>query len=211
MSLAAAALELDLGCTALGAAAALPLAVLASRLSGRTTPRAWMLGGCGAACLAVGISSSATLLGAGLGLALTLTLLAAIDIAALRLPDVITLPLTAAGLVEAILSGQALAPRVLGAALGFAALASLAWGFRRATGRSGLGLGDAKLFAAAGAWLGWDNLPQALLIGCGLAFGWVGVGFVATGRSALERPIPFGAPLCVAILAEWLLTGRGAY
>ena len=178
-------------------------------MAGRPPARPPLMVGCGAACLAVGIAAPPSALGAGLALALALAVLAAVDVAALRLPDVLTLPLIAAGLAWAVWSGQDAAVRLVGAALGFVALWALAWGFRRATGRAGLGLGDAKLFAAAGAWLGWDNLPQVLLIACGLGFAWVGVSGLAAGLQALKRPVPFGAPLCVAILTEWLLRGGG--
>ena len=83
--------------------------------------------------------------------------LALIDLRSWRLPDVLTLPLVVAGLVAAwldFLPGTGLARAIAGAVLGYVALAGIAWVYRRLRHREGLGLGDAKLLAAAGAWLG---------------------------------------------------------
>ena len=57
-----------------------------------------------------------------------------------------------------------LGDHALGALAGFASLAVIASVYRRVRGREGLGLGDAKLLAAAGAWLGWQALPSVVLI-----------------------------------------------
>jgi leader peptidase (prepilin peptidase)/N-methyltransferase len=79
--------------------------------------------------------------------------LAVIDARHFLLPDVLTLPLIPAGLAVAwwLDPGQLL-HHALGAALGFVGFAGLAWVYRKLRGREGLGLGDAKLLAAAGAW-----------------------------------------------------------
>ena len=144
-------------------------------------------------------------------LALTLCLgwalvcLAAIDLAALRLPDIITLPLIIAGLVAAVfLPGAPIAEHAAGAAAGYGVLASLAWAFRRLRGEDGIGLGDAKLLAAAGAWLGWRPLPSVLVIACAAAFAWIAIRAATRGRAALSQRIAFGAPLALATWIVWL-------
>jgi leader peptidase (prepilin peptidase)/N-methyltransferase len=145
------------------------------------------------------------LLIASLGLAWALVCLAAIDLASYRLPDVLTLPLLAAGLAAAwLLPGRPLADHVAGAIAGWAVLTALAWAFRRWRGVEGMGQGDAKLFAAGGAWLGWAALPSVMLLACVAAFLMVGVNVLRRGKAAAHAPIAFGAPLCVAILAVWL-------
>lgn len=140
-----------------------------------------------------------------LGLGWSLVCLAAIDVACLRLPDILTLPLIGAGLgLAALLPGRPVLDHVAGAAAGWGALAALALIYRRWRGVDGVGLGDAKLLAAAGAWLGWRPLPSVVLIACAAAFVWVGFQAVRRGRAALGDPLAFGAPLCLATWIVWL-------
>ena len=88
-----------------------------------------------------------------------------IDWTHLRLPDVLTLPLLLAGLGATLLLDPAMAPdHALAAALAYAALRLLSVVYRRVRGREGLGEGDAKLLAAAGAWVGLAGLGPILLI-----------------------------------------------
>jgi leader peptidase (prepilin peptidase)/N-methyltransferase len=142
---------------------------------------------------------------ASFALGWVLVSLAVIDVAALRLPDAFTLPLLVAGLlVAALLPGRPVIDHVVGAAAGWGALAALAWIYRRARGRAGVGMGDAKLLGAAGAWLGWRALPGVILIACGLAFVWVGLRALTRGRAVLSEPIAFGAPLCLGLWITWL-------
>ena len=138
-------------------------------------------------------------------LAWTLACLAAVDVAAYRLPDSLTLPLLAAGLVAtAFLPGRPILGHLAGAAIGWGSLAALAWAYRRWRGIDGIGAGDAKLLGAAGAWLGWSPLPSVLLAACAAAFLWVALRVVRRGRVALAARVAFGAPLCLAIWAIWL-------
>jgi leader peptidase (prepilin peptidase) / N-methyltransferase len=142
---------------------------------------------------------------ASLALAWTLVCLAAVDLAVYRLPDVLTLSLLAVGLAAAcLLPGRPLADHVIGAVGGWGALAALSWAFRRWRGVEGMGPGDAKLFGAAGAWLGWAALPSVMLLACVAAFLLVGVRVLRRGGAAARERIAFGAPLCLAILAVWL-------
>jgi leader peptidase (prepilin peptidase)/N-methyltransferase len=144
-------------------------------------------------------------LAASLALGWCLLALGATDIASLRLPDLFTLPLVAAGLAVALaLPGAPLADHLAGTAGGYLALAALAWAFARWRGFEGLGLGDAKLLAAGGAWLGWMALPSVVLIACAIAFVQVGVAAARRGRAALGQEIAFGAPLAAAIWVVWL-------
>jgi leader peptidase (prepilin peptidase)/N-methyltransferase len=144
-------------------------------------------------------------LAATLILAWTLVSLAAIDAVALRLPDVFTLPLIAAGLVvSCFLPGASIIDHLAGAAAGYAVLAALAWAWRRWRGIDGIGLGDAKLLAGAGAWLGWRPLPEVVMIACGVALAWVAIMAVGRRTSWQGTRIAFGVPLCVAIWIVWL-------
>lgn len=133
-------------------------------------------------------------------LAAVLAALALFDLRRGRLPDWLTLPLAAAGLLLAW-RGGALADSLLGAALGYAVFEGLALAYRRLRGREGLGGGDAKLAAAAGAWVGWQGLPSVVLVAA------VGALAVALVRRRLDgaQSVRFGAYLAPAILLVWLL------
>ena len=145
------------------------------------------------------------ILAASLVLGWTLVVLAAIDVLSFRLPDALTLPLLLAGLaVSLLLPDRPLLDHLAGAAVGWSGLAGLAWAYRRARGVDGLGLGDAKLLGAAGAWLGWTPLPSVLIIGCLVAFAWVGARTLRNGRAAAQERLAFGAPLSLAIWIVWL-------
>jgi leader peptidase (prepilin peptidase)/N-methyltransferase len=88
--------------------------------------------------------------------------------------------------------------------LGFEAVSALA---ERLIGRPALGLGDAKLAALLGAWLGLTGLglSVALAVFAGALLGLLGR---ITGRLARHQPFPFGPVLTAAGSAVWLL-GHG--
>ena len=83
------------------------------------------------------------------------------------LPDDITLPLVWLGLIAAAMSWNTeltLASSVWGAVAGYLALWSVYWVFKLVTGKEGMGYGDFKLFAALGAWFGWQALIPMILL-----------------------------------------------
>lgn len=141
----------------------------------------------------------------GMGLGVVLLTLAIIDLVALRLPDVLTLPLICGGLVDAAILGGDLPLRASAAAGGFACFVALDAAYRRLRGRSGLGRGDAKLFAAAGAWLGPAALPTLVLWACACAIILLSAKILRSGLGAASRPLPFGPPLCAAFWMLFLL------
>jgi leader peptidase (prepilin peptidase)/N-methyltransferase len=131
--------------------------------------------------------------------------LSLVDLLDFRLPDVVTLPLIAGGLLLSLwLPDHDPLGHLIGAAAGFAVLYAIAAFYRRARGREGLGLGDAKLAAAAGAWLGWQALPSVVLVACAIAFVWIGMAVIFRGRAALAERIAFGIPLSFAFWLVWL-------
>ena len=129
-----------------------------------------------------------------------------IDMRRWVLPDALTLPLILAGLAAAWLFAPGeLLDRAVGAACGFLFLWAISALYRRWRGRDGLGLGDAKLFAAAGAWVGASGLPSVLFGGALAALAAAGC-LAATGRH-LDRfsALPFGPFLALAIWIVWLV------
>jgi len=81
-------------------------------------------------------------------------------------PDDITLPLLWAGLIAAALQWTtvALSAAVWGAVAGYVSLWLVYWAFKLITGKEGMGFGDFKLFAALGAWFGWQALVPIILM-----------------------------------------------
>jgi leader peptidase (prepilin peptidase) / N-methyltransferase len=114
------------------------------------------------------------------------------------LPDDITLPLLWLGLVFNLGSTFVpLASAVIGALAGYVSLWLVYQAFKLVTGREGMGYGDFKLFAALGAWLGWQQLPLVILLSS-LLGALVGIGFILFKGRDRQLPIPFGPFLCFA-------------
>ncbi len=137
--------------------------------------------------------------------------LALIDARHFLLPDSVTLPLAACGPVLAALGvlpgGVTLVDSALGLTLGFLALWATGEAYRRLRGRTGLGLGDAKLLAAAGAWTGWAGLPGVVLIAAlsGI-FSALLIAAIRRRRLSGATLVPFGVHLA---LGTWLVVLYG--
>jgi leader peptidase (prepilin peptidase) / N-methyltransferase len=141
-------------------------------------------------------------------LAAALAALSAIDLNRYQLPDVITLPLAGSGLLISFWLGtMPLWWSAASAALGFLLLAGLARVYYHLRGRAGLGLGDAKLLAASGAWLGAETLPTVLLWATGAALVCVLVAARRDTSLSGATRIPFGPFLCFGTWLVWLYGG----
>ena len=132
--------------------------------------------------------------------------LAVLDWRHFWLPDALTLPLAFLGFTIGLWATDViLTDRILGAAIGYGALMALALGYRAVRGRDGLGLGDAKLLGALGAWFGWQALPFILLIAS-----MTGLAIMLISGSATQRTarVPLGTFLALAALPAWILVLR---
>ncbi|WP_422529047.1 prepilin peptidase [Serratia fonticola] len=137
------------------------------------------------------------LLGAWILLSFLLTL-AVIDHHRQLLPDVLTLPLLWIGLLFNIQGHFAsLEQATIGAVAGYVCLWSVFWLFKLSTGKEALGYGDFKLLAALGAWLGWQALPQVILLAAasGLLVTLIQRGLA---KQDLNQPLAFGPWLAVS-------------
>ncbi|MBK1694315.1 prepilin peptidase [Chromatium weissei] len=135
---------------------------------------------------------------AALLLTWALIALALIDYDTQLLPDNIVLPLLWLGLLlNAFEMFTDSHTAVLGAAAGYLSLWTVFQLFRLATGKEGMGYGDFKLLALFGAWLGWQLLPQIVLLSA-LTGAVLGVLLIVTGQQRREQPLPFGPFLAVA-------------
>lgn len=141
------------------------------------------------------------------GLGWTLLTLAWIDWTEFLLPDVLTLPLLLAGLgLTFAWDPAALTDHGVAAVLAYLSFQGLSHAYRRLRGREGLGGGDAKLIAAAGAWCGLTALPFVVL-GSALLGLLAALGLALAGQTVTSTTrIPFGP--CIA-LAFWLIWLHG--
>ena len=129
--------------------------------------------------------------------------LAVIDWSHLRLPDVLTLPLLLAGLAAtAWLDPTEMTDHACAAALGYTSLRLLSAAYRWLRGREGLGGGDAKLFAASGAWVGLAGLGPTLGIAAAAGF----AAALIRGRGLRAHTVvPLGSCLALGTWAVRLL------
>jgi leader peptidase (prepilin peptidase)/N-methyltransferase len=136
-----------------------------------------------------------------------------IDVDHQLLPDSLTLPLLWGGLFLSLFSagaGDAAIPvdvrsGVIGAIVGYLSLWSVYHLFRLLTGKEGMGYGDFKLFAALGAWLGWQMLLPVILIAA-VSGTVVGLALIGLRRHDRASPLPFGPFLAAS---GWLVLVYG--
>lgn len=139
-------------------------------------------------------------------LILVLVYLSYIDFRSFRLPDVITLPLIVLGLSFNSFSQLRfvnIESAIWGTVLGYGVLWILNVLYRFIKKQDGIGMGDAKLLAALGAWLGWSVLPSLLLI-ASLAGIIGGLLYLQWRRQNTRSAFPFGPFLAFAGIIELL-------
>lgn len=133
-------------------------------------------------------------------LALTWLLIAmsAIDIKHHLLPDSLTLTLLWLGLIaNSFGMFTSLNDAVLGAVAGYGTLWCVLWFFKLVTGKDGMGYGDLKLFAAIGAWGGWQALPLTIVLSSVVGV-ILSVAVLAAQGKSMKQAIPFGPYLAIA-------------
>lgn len=126
-----------------------------------------------------------------------LVALAVIDMDRHVLPDRLTLPLLWAGL-SVNLDGMfvPLESAVIGPMAGYLGFRLILETHHHLTGREGLGLGDCKLVAALGAWVGWELLPVVVLASVAIQIPVTGI-LALAGVAGWRTPVPFGPALAL--------------
>ena len=124
---------------------------------------------------------------ADLALVLALTAAAFIDLEHMYLPDAITLGGTILGVATSSFRGLTFLESLLGAAAGF----GIVWIpfvvlYSKIRGKVGMGMGDAKLLALAGAWFGWGG--ALIVLGAGAIQGTIATLGVLLFRGKIEEP-----------------------
>lgn len=153
----------------------------------------------------------------GLGLAFfvafvfvaALIVISFIDLDVRIVPDVISLPGIATGLIFSIIGRYLISDPVgliptplsalIGAVAGGGFLLAVAWLYERFTGVEGMGGGDIKLLAMIGAFLGWPSVPLTLFFS---SLGGSAVGIVLMLRKGVgaKYALPFAPFLCLGAL-----------
>lgn len=147
----------------------------------------------------------AEFLWAGCLLGWFLLTLSAIDIRHHLLPNSLTLTLLVLGFgFNLFYFPGSIIDAVIGIFIGYVLFTAISWAYHRIRHRDGLGFGDAKLLAAAGAWVGWQGLASVILIssvsGLIIATLWITI----KKKELATYKVPFGPFLAVGIWLTWL-------
>ena len=140
------------------------------------------------------------LLVARLLLCCALVVLFVTDLRHRMLPDAVTVTGIGVGLAAAAFVWPGLPAAAIGAAAGGGALLAVARAYAWMRGEEGLGMGDVKMLAMIGAFLGWQLTFVTLLLATLLGSA-VGIGMLALGLADRRYPLPFGSFLAVGALA----------
>ncbi len=135
-----------------------------------------------------------------------LLVLAVIDWRNFILPDIITLPLMVSGMgVIAFLNPDKLVIHMTGIVVALALFSALIYIYKRVRHIEGLGQGDVKLFAAAGAWVGLEGLGTLLLASTLLALLVTFILAVFQNKKPDRfQKVPFGSYLSIGLWLTWL-------
>jgi leader peptidase (prepilin peptidase)/N-methyltransferase len=151
----------------------------------------------------VGLSPDLVLLGIW---GLILITLVWIDLDFQLLPDVLTFPGLAVGLLYAVLHPGGWREALLGIVAGSGTLGLLAWAYLRVRHVEGMGMGDVKLAAMLGAVLGWKLTLLALFLAAAAGSIWGGL-LMAAGRGHARTALPFGTLLAPAAMVAFVWGG----
>ena len=119
-----------------------------------------------------------------------------IDLEHRILPNVITVPGTVIGLVLSVVLPPGWMSSLIGVLVGGGLLFVMGEAYYRLRGVEGLGMGDVKMLAMIGAFLGW-RLTLVTLIFASFTGALAGAGMLVTGRGGMKAALPFGTFLAV--------------
>lgn len=119
-----------------------------------------------------------------------------------RIPDLFNFALGAGGFIaSASLAVISPAWSIASAIAGYAGLWAIKRSYRFIRDFEGIGLGDVKLFAAIGAWVGLERLPYVLLVAAAAAL--LCLPFLKSAQGRFSR-LPFGPFLCLGHWMTWV-------
>jgi leader peptidase (prepilin peptidase)/N-methyltransferase len=134
-----------------------------------------------------------------------LLLIATVDAEHLWLPDRLTLPFGALGVIATLAIGEvSIWTSLVGVAAGYGGLALIAWLYKKVRGFDGMGGGDPRLLGAIGAWVGWQGLPSVLIWACVAGLSVAIAQALVRRRFAAGQQLPFGTFLAIGAWLTWL-------
>jgi leader peptidase (prepilin peptidase) / N-methyltransferase len=139
--------------------------------------------------------------------ACAMVVLFAIDLEHHLLPNVITLPGIAIGLISSTVLPPGLVDALLGVALGGGVLWLIGEAYYRFSGHEGMGGGDVKMLAMIGAFLGW-KLVLITLVLSSVAGSLIGLFVILIKRGGLKYALPYGTFLALGALTASLAGER---
>jgi leader peptidase (prepilin peptidase) / N-methyltransferase len=131
----------------------------------------------------------------------------AIDLEHQLLPNVITLPGVAAGLIVSTVLPPGLRDAAIGTVVGGGVLWAIGEAYYRYAGQEGMGGGDVKMLAMIGAFLGW-KLVLVTLVLSSVAGSLIGMLVIALRRGDMKYALPYGTFLALGALAASLVGDR---
>jgi leader peptidase (prepilin peptidase)/N-methyltransferase len=146
--------------------------------------------------LVVWLTPAGPLLVSRLLLVCILIALFGIDLEHQILPNSITLPGIVAGLLLSVIASPGLRDALIGVVLGAGILYAIAWAYYWWRREEGLGMGDVKMLAMIGAFLGWKAVLVTLVLSS-FAGTLIGVALIAAQRGGMKLALPFGTFLAL--------------
>jgi len=136
--------------------------------------------------------------------ACSMIVLFVIDLQHRILPNVITVPGVVVGLAASLWLPPGWLSSSLGLLLGGGSLFLIGEVYYRTRGVEGMGMGDVKMLAMIGAFLGWKAVLVTLILSS-FSGALVGIGLIALSRGGMRLALPFGTFLSLGALAAMLV------
>ena len=143
------------------------------------------------------------LLASRLVLATSLVVLFMIDLEHHILPNVITLPGIVVGFLFSFIAEPFPTSSLIGIVLGGGVLYAIAAGYYAIRKEEGMGMGDVKMLAMIGAFLGWPAVVLTLILSS-FSGAIIGLAMIAFARADGRHALPFGTFLALAALIAML-------
>ena len=154
--------------------------------------------------LVVWLTPPGPLLASRLLLVCILIALFGIDLEHQILPNVITLPGIAIGVLLSLIAPPGWKDSLIGVLLGGGLLYAIAGAYYLWRREEGMGMGDVKMLAMLGAFLGWKAVLVTVIL-ASFAGAFVGLGMMAVQRGGMKYALPFGTFLAIgAVVAMFV-------